>query len=157
MIYCIDSLGSQTPDESYHNFSWVSSLRIADDSHVSLSLSLSLSLSAWVWVCVHAHMHLGGSVGKESASNAAVPGSISGLKDFLEEKIVTHSSILAWEIPWTVEPDRLYSPWSHTESDMTEQLMLTFTFICVYTYMYILGGVLLWNTMTNILWNHFIE
>ena len=117
----------------------------------SLSLFLSLSLSAWVWVCVHVHMHLGGSVGKESASNAAVPGSISGLKDFLEEKIVTHSSILAWEIPWTVEPDRLYSPWSHTESDMTEQLMLTFTFICVYTYMYILGGVLLWNTMTNIL------
>ena len=116
------------------SLSWVSSLQIADDSHVSLSLSLRLSLSAWVWVCVRALMHLGGSVDKESASNAAVPGSISGLEDFLEEKIVIHSSILAWEIPWTEESDRLYSPWSRTESDMTEQLILTFTFTCVYIY-----------------------
>ena len=52
VIYCIDSLGSQTPDESYHNFSWVSSLRIADDSHVSLSLSLSLSLFLSLSLCV---------------------------------------------------------------------------------------------------------
>ena len=28
-----------------------------------------------------------------------------------EEEIATHSSILAWEIPWTEEPGR---PWSHT-------------------------------------------
>ena len=25
----------------------------------------------------------------------------------------THSSILAWRIPWTVEPGRLHSPWGH--------------------------------------------
>ena len=31
-----------------------------------------------------------------------------------------HSSILAWRIPWTDEPDGLYSPWGHRESDMTE-------------------------------------
>ena len=24
----------------------------------------------------------------------------------------THSSVLAWEIPWTEEPDKLYSPWN---------------------------------------------
>ena len=27
-----------------------------------------------------------------------------GWKDFLEEEMATHSSILAWEIPWTEEP-----------------------------------------------------
>ena len=27
-----------------------------------------------------------------------------GQEDSLEEKMATHSSILAWEIPWTAEP-----------------------------------------------------
>ena len=30
-------------------------------------------------------------------------------KDPLEEEMVTYSSILAWKIPWTEEPDRLQS------------------------------------------------
>ena len=34
-----------------------------------------------------------------------------GQEDSLEEEMATHSSILAWEIPWTEEPGRLYSPW----------------------------------------------
>ena len=34
--------------------------------------------------------------------------------------IATHSSILAWKIPWAEEPG--YSPWGHRESDMTERL-----------------------------------
>ena len=33
--------------------------------------------------------------------------------------MTTHSSILAWKIPWTEEPGG-YSPWGHKESDMTE-------------------------------------
>ena len=32
-----------------------------------------------------------------------------GQKDSLEEKRATHSSILAWRIPWTKEPGRLLS------------------------------------------------
>ena len=32
-----------------------------------------------------------------------------GQEDPLEEDISTHSSILAWKIPWTVEPGRLLS------------------------------------------------
>ena len=28
-----------------------------------------------------------------------------GQEDPLEEEMATHSSILAWEIPWTEEPD----------------------------------------------------
>ena len=40
----------------------------------------------------------------------------------LEKGMATHSSILAWIIPWTEEPGRLYSPWGCKESDMTELL-----------------------------------
>ena len=32
-----------------------------------------------------------------------------GWKDPLEEEMATHSSVLAWEIPWTEEPDGLQS------------------------------------------------
>ena len=32
-----------------------------------------------------------------------------GWKDPLEEEMATHSSILAWEIPWMVEPSGLQS------------------------------------------------
>ena len=36
-----------------------------------------------------------------------IPG--SGREDPLEEGMATHSSILAWEIPWTEEPAGLQS------------------------------------------------
>ena len=32
-----------------------------------------------------------------------------GQEDPLEQEMVTHSSILAWRIPWTEEPGRLRS------------------------------------------------
>ena len=32
-----------------------------------------------------------------------------GREDPLEEEMATHSSVLAWEIPWTEEPGRLQS------------------------------------------------
>ena len=41
-----------------------------------------------------------------------------GWEDPLEEGIATHSSILAWRIPWTEEPGRLQSMGS--QSQMTE-------------------------------------
>ena len=39
----------------------------------------------------------------------------------LEKEMVTHSSIVAWRIPWTEEPGRVQSMGSQ-ESDMTQQL-----------------------------------
>ena len=45
-----------------------------------------------------------------------------GLKDPLEEGMATHSSVLAWEIPWTEEPGGLQSLGSQKESEMAEQL-----------------------------------
>ena len=42
-----------------------------------------------------------------------------GCEDPLEEGMATHSSILAWRIPWTEEPGRLL-PMGSKKSDMTE-------------------------------------
>ena len=44
-----------------------------------------------------------------------------GQEDLLEEGMKIHSSILAWKTPWTEELAS-YSPWSHKELGMTEQL-----------------------------------
>ena len=43
-----------------------------------------------------------------------------GREDPLEEEMAAHSTILAWEIPWTEEPWG-YSPWGCKELDTTEQ------------------------------------
>ena len=51
----------------------------------------------------------GGSDGKESACNGGDPGSIPGSGSSLEKGMATHSSILAWKIPWTEEPEGLQS------------------------------------------------
>ena len=50
----------------------------------------------------------GGSDDKESACNAGVPGSIPGSGRSPEEGMATHSSILAWRIPWTEELGELH-------------------------------------------------
>ena len=42
-----------------------------------------------------------------------------GGEDLLEEGMATHSSILAWRMPWTEEPGGLQSVGSQ-ESDRTE-------------------------------------
>ena len=46
----------------------------------------------------------GSSVIKNLPANAGDAGSIPGLERSPEEEKETHSSILAWEIPWTEEP-----------------------------------------------------
>ena len=42
-----------------------------------------------------------------------------GGEDPLEKEMATHSSILAWRIPWTGSMAG-YSPWGHKDLDMTE-------------------------------------
>ena len=46
---------------------------------------------------------------KASACNAGDLGLIPGLGNPLEKEMATHSSTLAWKIPWTEEPGRLQS------------------------------------------------
>ena len=57
------------------------------------------------------------SVGKESACNVGDLSSVPGWKDPPEKGKATHSSILAWRIPWTV--------WGRKELNTTELLFLS--------------------------------
>ena len=60
----------------------------------------------------------GGSVVKNLPATAGDGGSISGWEDLLKKAMITHSSILAWAIPWSEEPGGLQSTgWQ--ESDTT--------------------------------------
>ena len=51
----------------------------------------------------------GGSEVKASACDEGDLGSITGLGRSPEKEMATHSSILAWRIPWTEEPGGLQS------------------------------------------------
>ena len=45
-----------------------------------------------------------------------------GQKDPLGKEMATHTSILAWKIPWTEESREAYCLWSCNESDRIYQL-----------------------------------
>ena len=45
-------------------------------------------------------------------------GSVPGLENPLEKEMATHSSILAWKIPWTKEAGRLQSMESQSPHDL---------------------------------------
>ena len=75
-----------------------------------------------MWLSVRAHIYIhtinpgtakwerfpGGSDSKESASNSGYQGSIPRLgRSPWRRKWTTHSSILAWKIPWMEEPGRV--------------------------------------------------
>ena len=51
----------------------------------------------------------GGSDSKESACDEDTWVLSLGREDPSEKGMATHSSALAWKIPWTEEPDRLQS------------------------------------------------
>ena len=51
----------------------------------------------------------GGSVVKNPPANAGDEVQSPGQEDPLKEEMAAHSSILAWEIPWTEEPGGLQS------------------------------------------------
>ena len=47
-----------------------------------------------------------------------------------EKAMATHSSTLAWKIPWMEEPGRLQS-WGRKESNTTERLHFHFSLSCI--------------------------
>ena len=59
-------------------------------------------------VCLFQVGFPGGSDGKESVCHAGDTGSFPG-SDLLEKEMASHSSLLAWEIPWTEKPGGLQS------------------------------------------------
>ena len=64
----------------------------------------------------------GGSVVKNLSAIARDVGLVPESGGPLEKGESTHSSILAWVIPWTEEPGRLQSMWSEKKNGMTYQL-----------------------------------
>ena len=53
-----------------------------------------------------------------------------GWEDPLQKEIATHSSILAWRIPWTEEPGG-HSPWCRTELGATEHMYIAHGYMVV--------------------------
>ena len=77
----------------------------------------------------HIYIYMGfpdGSEVKASASNAGDLSSIPGSGRSLEKEMATHSSILAWRIPWTEEPDALQSMGSQRVGHDWATLLSTF-------------------------------
>ena len=63
---------------------------------------------------------LGGSDGKVSVYNMGDLSSIPGLGRYpLEKAMATHSSTIAWKIPWTEEPDGLHSMGSQSRTQLS--------------------------------------
>ena len=60
-----------------------------------------------------------GSAKKNPAAMQEMQALSLGREDPLEKGVATHSSILAWEIPWAEEPGRLQSMGSQ-KLDITE-------------------------------------
>ena len=67
----------------------------------------------------------GSSAGKESAYNAGDPSSIPGLGRSPGEGMATHSSILAWRIPWTIT-------WGQEESENRATFFVVVYFLFIY-------------------------
>ena len=78
-----------------------------------LGVSLLCNLLCWLWASLVAQM-----VKNLPAMWETWVQSL-GQEDPLEKGMVTHSSILAWRIPWTEEPVG-YSPRGRVELDPTE-------------------------------------
>ena len=63
----------------------------------------------------------GGSGVKNLLASVGDVGLIQGQEDPLEKEMATHSSVLAWEVPWSGETSN-YSPRARKELDTTERL-----------------------------------
>ena len=83
---------------------------------------------------------LGGSVVKNPPANASRFD--LGWEDQLEKEMATHFSIPAWEISWTEEPGRLYSPWGLKESETTTHTCVHINVVLILNFVGISYGVI---------------
>ncbi|CAI9179762.1 unnamed protein product [Rangifer tarandus platyrhynchus] len=60
--------------------------------------------------------------GEEKSRQVDLKGTMEKYNCFLEKGMATHSSILAWRIPWTEESLVGYSRWGCKEPDTTKKV-----------------------------------
>ena len=89
-------------------------LQQQNEDNSSSSVGLFSGLNELVQHREHGGSFPDGSDGKEPACNAGDLDSIPRSGDPLDEGMATHSSILAWRIPWTEEADVLQSTGSQS-------------------------------------------
>ena len=100
---------------------------------------MNISSERYCWICEHptrsqkphhnlSRGFLDSSNGKESDCNTGDLGSIPGLgwEDPLKKEMATHSSTIAWKIPWAEEPGSLQS--MGVVKSQTQLSNFTFTF-----------------------------
>ena len=99
----------------------------------------------YIWLCIHM-VFPGSSRVKNLPAMRETQVRFLDQEDTLEKGMTTHSSILAWWIPWTEEPGR---PQSHIESDTNEELTHTHmhTYVlslkCMHLYTHVYVNMLL--------------
>ena len=103
--------GVQAARESLVHAQWIVSHINKDNDHRAISI-ICLHYVEWLTPLSTYISQTGtdfprSSDGKASACNAGDSGSIPGWEDPLEKEMATHSSILAWKIPWKEEPGEL--------------------------------------------------
>ena len=81
----------------------------------------SLSIES-IWLLLPSFLggFFGSSDSKESSSRLETWDQSLGWEDPLEEGMTTHSSILAWRIPWTEEPGGLQSMGSQSQTRLSD-------------------------------------
>ena len=95
-----------------HVFGWTPGVVMDREAWCSMIHGVAKSrtwLSDWTELTLEMCSFLGGLVVKNLPAMQETPVWSLGWEDPLEKEKATHSSILAWEIPWTEEPDGLQS------------------------------------------------
>ena len=100
------SLGQGDPRSTKWQPTWQTTVQSFTKSWIQLSDWTFMHASVYIYIMIG---FLGGSVVKNLPAKQETRVQSLGQEDPLETGMATHSSILAWRIPWTEEPGGLQS------------------------------------------------
>ena len=96
-------------------------LKVSWVSHIALDKSVIISVGTMKVIRIQKHPSLVAQMVKNLPALWETWVQSLGLEDPLQKGLATHSSVLAWRIPWTEEPGQ-HSLWVCKELVMTERL-----------------------------------
>ena len=88
----------------------------------TVALTIQTFVDKVMSLLLNMHLSLSASLVAQRLKRLPPMRETLGREDPLEKEMVTHSSILAWRIPWTEKPGRLHSPRGPKELDTSERL-----------------------------------